>query len=132
MTTQADRRRQVGAGNKSARQASGRAMRDDLRALSEAPKVREPLPVVPKRGSTPDVRGRGEYAAPSAQDSGSGIKSPLTETSFDAREYHEDVEYLLSTDYLLKMEVKPLKSVTMRDADGNEVVMNYAEPVREP
>ena len=130
MSTQADRRRQID--NKNARQASGRAMRDDMRALSETPKIRDALPVVPKRGSMVAARGTGAYtAAVAAGGGGGGIASPLVEESFADRLYH-DSSILISGDFLLGIEIKPISEIKMTDADGEVVVMRYADPSAAP
>lgn len=125
MSTQAERRRQIGANNKNERQASGRAMRDDMRALAEPSRVREPMPVVPKRGAMAAVRGRGvlERAAPST---GGGIASPLTETP-DTREYYSETVVMPADGYFV-YSVKAVKKLTLTDADNNPVEINLAEP----
>ena len=123
MTTQAERRRQIGADNKNARQASGRAMRDDMRALSETPKVREPLPVVPKRGSMDAARGRGIWSGAEPSTGGGGIASPLTETP-DAREYY--ASGVKSSDGLFF--IPAIKTMIMRDADNELIPIYFAEP----
>lgn len=125
MTTQAERRRQIGADNKSARQASGRAMRDDMRALSEAPKVREPLPVVPRRGSMDAARGRSVWSGAEPITSG-GIASPLTETP-DTREYFAETVVMPADGYFV-YSVKAVKKLTLTDADNNPVEINLVEP----
>lgn len=119
MTTQAERRRQIGADNKSARQASGRAMRDDMRALSETPKVREPLPVVPRRGSMRSVRGVGSIESTTARGTGSGIASPLIEAE-GSRIYHPPSVVVPADGYFF-YSVRSVSKLTMEDADGQEV-----------
>lgn len=126
MPTQADRRRQIGIDNKNARQASGRAMRDDMRALSETPKVREPLPAVPKRGGMEAARGRGIWSRPAPSAGGGGIASPLTETP-DTREYFAETVVMPADGYFV-YSVKAVKKLTLTDADDNPVEINLAEP----
>lgn len=122
-------RQQSGRNMEESRRASGRKMRDDLRALSAAPNPREQLPALPKRGGVGAARGVANYKARSAEASQSGgIASPLSEGDFEAREYYES-SYFLSTDYLIAMEIKPLKSISMTDADGSPVTLNFAEPL---
>lgn len=125
MTTQAERRHLIGADNKSARQASGRAMRDDIRALSETPKAREPLPVVPRRGSMDAARGRGVWSGAEPSESG-GIASPLTETP-DTREYFAETVVMPADGYFV-YSVKAVKKLTLTDADNNPVEINLVEP----
>jgi hypothetical protein len=64
---------------------------------------------------------------------GGGIASPLTEgaeLSADpvfAREFYER-SYFYSNDYLLAVEMRPLKKIHMRDVMGNSVELHFAEP----
>ena len=59
--------------------------------------------------------------------SGGGIASPLTETP-NSRTYYVETSSLYSSDYMLAVEIEPLKSVTMTDADSQTVVFNWALP----
>lgn len=123
MTTQAERRRQIGADNKSARQASGRAMRDDMRALAENNRPERTLPELHARGKQPAERG---YAAWTDESGGTaGIASPLTEQHFSTREYWETG--IPSSDGLFMFPAP--KKITMTDANDAEVIFEYAEPL---
>ncbi|MDR1995159.1 hypothetical protein [Azonexus sp.] len=85
-----------------------------------------PAPPAPKpRGAAPHATGAG---LPAGQASGGGsIAGPLTEDDYAARTYHLD-RNVQSSDGLLTFRVKPIKSIAFADANGNALVVNYAEP----
>ena len=121
-------RRQSGKDMASERRASGKAFRDDLRALADSETENKALPPAQERPPIPASRGVATYAPPpTVPSSGGGIASPLTETDFNSRTYHE-TSIALSGDFLLGMEIKPIKQITMTDADGQIVLMRYADP----
>ena len=118
-------RQQSGRDMEESRRASGRKMRDDMRALAENNRLERTLPVLPVRGKQPTKRGSAVWqgGAPSSDGGGGGgIASPLTETNFFYREYHEGV--YLTGDFLTAVEINPLKKIIFKDADGNDVVLN--------
>lgn len=132
-------RRNSGAAMESSRRAGGAAMTErrtgksvveDINALAAPPRQRKALRAVDPVGALPASRGSGTYQAPAA--SGGGIASPLTEVP-QTRTYYteEQSQSIYSNDYLLSMEVLPLKSLFLTDASGAEVQMNFALPVRE-
>ncbi|WP_312139908.1 hypothetical protein [Stutzerimonas nitrititolerans] len=132
-------RRAGGAAMEASRRAGGAAMEerrrgkqlvDDINSLANPPANRKTLRTVDPFGGVPARRGSGVYQAPAA--AGGGIASPLTEVA-DSRVYYteEQSQYIYSQDYLLSMEVLPLKSLFMTDATGAAVQMNFALPVRE-
>ena len=90
------------------------------------PVSRKELKPLEPRGALAGKRATAEYKAP-ATATGGGIASPLTETSYAAREYHV-TRYEVSSDGLYVREVKPIKKVVMTDANAAEVQMIYAEP----
>lgn len=122
--TNEQRRQQSGRDMEESRRASGRKMRDDMRALAENNRLERTLPELPVRGKQPAKRGSALWQG-GAQSGGvgGGIASPLTETNYDDREYHDSA--ILTSDFLVAIEIKPLKKLTMSDADGNPVVLNY-------
>lgn len=95
---------------------------EDLQRLQRTPQQRRTLRTVPPVGAVPATRGRGTYTPPPA--TGGGIASPLTEQSYAAREYWAGG--LPSTDGLLMLPAE--KRVIMTDANGAEVIFDYAEP----
>lgn len=110
------------------RRASGKAFRDDLRALAVSDSDARVLPPAAERAPIPAARGVATYTAPPiAPPVGGGIASPLTEELYSARTYHE-TSVILSGDFLLGIEIKPIKQITMTDADGQPVLMQYADP----
>lgn len=113
------------------RRASGRKMRDDMRALAENNRLERTLPVLPIRGKQSAKRGSAVWqgGAPSSG-GGGGIDSPLTEPDYDARTYHEPV--ILTGDFLVAIELKPLKQISMTDRGGAPVVFNYDYKPEEP
>lgn len=117
-------RQQSGRDMEEARRASGRAMRDDMRALAENNRLERTLPVLPIRGKQSAKRGSAVWqgGAPSSG-GGGGIDSPLTEPDYDARTYHEPV--ILTGDFLVAIELKPLKQISMEDRGGAPVVFNF-------
>ena len=121
--TNEEARRKSGRDMEEARRASGRAMRDDMRALAESNRLDRTLEALPVRGKQVAKRGTAVWssAAPVDGGGGGGIASPLTETNYDSREYHDSV--MLTSDFLVAIDIKPLKKLTM--SDGNPVVLNY-------
>lgn len=113
------------------RRASGRAFRDDLRALAVSDSDARVLPPAAERAPIPAARGVATYTAPPVDAAGGGIASPLTEELYSARTYHEN-SVILSGDFLLGIEIKPVKQITMTDADGQTVLMQYADPSPSP
>lgn len=120
-----------GADNGAARRAGGQAMIDrrtgkaevdDINALVSPPRQQRSLRTVEPRGALPAQRGTGAYVAPPA--SSGGIASPVTETP-NTRTFHESV-IRTSMDGAVFFEVRAAKTVAMTDANGAEVVMEYA------
>lgn len=84
-------------------------------------------PLAP-RGARPEQTGVGTGADGRTKGSGGGIASPLTETSYAARTYHDDDISLPSSDGLFTLVIKPVKSMKFKDADGAAVIINLAKP----
>tara|TARA_Y100000780_G_scaffold173817_1_gene158878 strand:- start:4508 stop:4894 length:387 start_codon:yes stop_codon:yes gene_type:complete len=95
---------------------------DNLGERQPPPTLRREEP----RGPIPAGRGRVErnYEPERNPGSGGGIASPLQEQGFAAREWWPDG--IPSTDGLLQFPAP--KKITMTDANGAEVVLEYAEP----
>lgn len=127
--TNEQKRQQSGRNMEESRRASGRKMRDDMRALAENNRLERTLPVLPVRGKQPAKRGSAVWqgGAPSAS-TGGGIASPLTEPDYAARTYHASSSFL-SGEFLMAMEIKPVKDIVMTDADSQPVTLTFAEPV---
>ena len=126
MSATDDRRRRL-QGDLASRQQS---MADRLvQTLADNLGERQPPPTLRReepRGPIPAGRGRVErnYEPERNPGSGGGIASPLQEQSFAAREWWPDG--IPSTDGLLQFPAP--KKITMTDANGAEVVLEYAEP----
>ena len=122
-------RRGSGAAMEASRRASGAAMEasrtgksvaDDIQSLVQPPRQAKPLPRIDPVGALPASQGRGVYKAPSG---GGGIASPLIETA-GTREYHPSI-LRASTDGAVFFEVRAAKKVTMTDANGEPVVLEF-------
>jgi len=95
---------------------------EDLQRLQRTPQQRRTLRTVPPVGAVPATRGRGNYTPPPA--TGGGIASPLVEQP-GTRELY-DAETFVSIDGLLAFRVRRVKAINMLDANGAEVVMEFA------
>lgn len=85
-------------------------------------------PQVP-RGARPEQTGKGTGADGRTKGgTGGGIASPLTETLYSDRKYHDEDISIPSSDGLFALVIKPLKSMKLKDASGAEVVINLAKP----
>ncbi|QTS88307.1 hypothetical protein JLK41_09150 [Ectopseudomonas khazarica] len=126
-TSEASRR---AAGEAMVARRTGRNEVDDINALVSQPRQRRSLPAVDPRGSVPAQRGRGNYAAP--QSTGGGIAAPLTERLRAGgkadRAYYPDGVTFYSNDYMLAVQIQPLHTLTMIDADGAEVPFVFGVP----
>ncbi len=146
-----DARRASGQAMEQARRASGQAMEDarrnagrqmeasrrgeavveDINSIVQPRRLRSSLPRLQPVGAIPAQRSRADYKPPASTGT-AGIASPLIEgASGDgatlAREYHAGIT-LTSSDGLISLDVEPLKTLTMRDANGEPVVMEFAAP----
>ena len=120
---------------------------DGLKALAVPERQAPRLARVEPRGSIPAARGYAEVnQQPGTGGTSGGIASPLIEggTPGDPpagepnkdmtlepvpdRIYYDESFNLYSSDYLLAVEIKPLKTLTMRDSNGDEAVFNFAKP----
>ena len=126
-------RRAGGAAMEASRRAGGAAMEerrrgkqlvDDINSLANPPANRKTLRTVDPVGGVPARRGSGVYQAPATSGTGGGIASPLIEVP-NSREYHPTV-LRPSTDGAVFFEVRVAKKVTMTDANGAQVVMEFS------
>lgn len=130
--TGADERRAIGKRIEAERR--GESVVEDLNRLITPARQRRTLRSVPTVGSLPVTRGRGNYTPPAAG-TGGGIASPLTEvetaegSGVSLREYYEDVTVFYSTDYLMAVELQPLKQLHMTDANGDPVALKFQKPI---
>lgn len=126
--TNEQKRQQSGRDMEEARRASGRKMRDDMRALAENNRLERTLPELPVRGSQPARRGSALWSggAPSSG-GGGGTASPWVEASYAARTFHPASTFL-SGEFLMAMEIKPVKDIFMTDADSKPATLTFAEP----
>lgn len=139
-----DERRAIGKNNESARRGIGDRMindraaikagisaarastfKADLNALETSPRKQVTLTNREAKGTRAATVGTGIYKAPAAKGTGGGIASPLTETSYAAREFHP-AQTLWTSDGYFAWEVKPPKKIVQTDANGAEVVQQFA------
>ncbi len=116
-------RRASGRNMEESRRASGRKMRDDMRALAESNRLERTLPVLPVRGKQSSRRGTAVWQGSAPSGGGGGIDGPLTEPDYNARTYHDPI--ILTGDFLVAIELKPLKQISMEDRGGAPVVFNF-------
>lgn len=102
----------------------GEAMVDDINSIVRPRRQAAPLRRVDPVGPLPATRGTGVYKAP-ASGMGGGIASPLTEQP-DTREYFDPVT-LPSSDGLLWAQWRPVKRLVMKDANDNDVTMEFLD-----
>ncbi|AMO73853.1 hypothetical protein [Pseudomonas citronellolis] len=106
-------------------------MVEDLRVLTGGSSAQsKQLEALEPRGALAAKRGRADYQAPAAATGGGGIASPLKEEDASKREYYED-QLIPSTDGLAWLRLKSVKKLVMKDGDGAEVVMEFANGLSE-
>lgn len=139
-----EERQAIGRNNEAARRAIGQRMVDDrkaiaagisasrastfkrdLNALESSPRRTVQLSQREARGTRAPTVGRGNYVAPPSSGTGGGIASPLTETDYAQREFHPS-KTLWTSDGYFSWEVKPPKKIVQVDANGAEVVQQFA------
>lgn len=94
-----------------------------LQALAKGAKQRERLSPALPQGAIPARKGIGEPGGTG------GIASPLVEQDYLLREYYEDEREIKSSDGLFVFKYFPIKRVYMTDDNGEEVILEFAEPV---
>lgn len=104
----------------------GESVVEDLNRLQRPARTVRTLRSVPAVGGVPALRGRGSYVAPEAA-VGGGIASPLTETNYALREFH-DSRYFTTVDGIFVWQIDPPKKFVMEDANGATVEQIFAEP----
>lgn len=95
-----------------------------LRALTEqSAGENKPQPLA-NRGGAPAVTSAALLGGSGAK---TGIASPLVETAYSAREFH-DPTTITSTDGLFTLRIKPVKKIYMKDAGAADVVLEFKAP----
>lgn len=113
-------------GNSIIEQRTGRAVADDINRLTKPPAQRRTLRPLEPVGSLPASRGRGVYKPPAAGGT-AGIASPLTEEAA-TRAYYPN-RLIASTDGTVFFSVRAVKTLTMRDANDAEVVLELTDAI---
>ncbi|AQZ96550.1 hypothetical protein ACFSB1_10685 [Halopseudomonas phragmitis] len=107
-------------------QRQGQRLLSDLAGL--IPPAREPrqLRQEEPRGAIPGRRGQAEVNLQpgTGEGGGAGIASPLTEVS---RTYSAEPVFLPTIDGSGYFRVRKIDSMTVLDAEGREIVINFAE-----
>ncbi|WP_312299210.1 hypothetical protein [Stutzerimonas nitrititolerans] len=116
---QAMERNRRGAGQAMIEQRTGQSVAADINRLTDPRPPRRTLRPVEPVGALPPSRGRGVYKAPPT--TGGGIAGPLQETS---RTYASTPEFIESIDGRGYWRIRRVESITIVDANGNEVVFN--------
>jgi len=115
----------------------GEAVAEDINSLVRPQRQARTLPKVPPVGALPAQRSSADYKAPAAGGTGGGIASPLVEKSKTVegkavpdRDYYDQV-LLPTTDGLVWVRWRSVKTVRMTDANGENVVMEYGNDLSE-
>ncbi|OQS39069.1 hypothetical protein B0T40_04615 [Chromobacterium haemolyticum] len=87
---------------------------------------KSPLPPPAAKGALPGKTGVGRSGAASLPATGA-IAGPLVEKDASLRQYHPETN-MTTSDGLFVIRVQPIKRVTLTDAKGQQVVMEYAAP----
>ena len=106
------------------RQSIAQGLIRDISQIVEPERAQPVLRREQAKGAIPAARGVSQRNYQAGTDSSSGIASPLQEQDFSAREWWP--LGIPSTDGLLYFPAE--KKVTMTDANGAQVVLEYAEP----
>ena len=101
----------------------GEAVAEDINSLLRPQRKARALPKVPPVGALPSQRSSADYKAPAATGT-AGIASPVTEPDASARTYWPGG--WPSNDGLLVLPA--IRQVQMQDANGAEVIFDYADP----
>ena len=127
-------RRAIGTNNKAARRKigsdmierrTGRAQVDDINALLNPPRERRTLKQLEPRGGVTGQVGTGNYTAPPA--TGGGLAWPLTEDDASTRVFWSS-QVISSADGLVAIQIKPLRTMMLRDANDSSGALSLAEP----
>ena len=112
--------------------ASSRAstFKRDLNSLETSRRQTQVLNTLERKGLRAATRGRGLWNEKTRQGAGTGggIASPVTEPSFDARQWWDDG--WKTSDGLFTIPMP--KKLVMRDANNAEVVFEFANPAPVP
>ena len=104
-----------------------------LRALTEgsAGQTTRQDKKLPESRPSPSVPARTGASGPVAQkapySSSGGVASPLTETTYASRTFWP-TKTMTSTDGVFQISHKPLKSISLTDANSAAVTINFKEP----
>lgn len=105
---------------------------DNLNALIMQ-RARSALQILQARGAVPGKTGTGSFKGQEQNSGGGGIAGPLVEitdpqTLRAKRTYYDKVTQIYSNDFLFAIELRPLKTITMQDANKQTVQLQFAVP----
>lgn len=123
--TNEQKRQQSGRDMGEVGRASGRKMRDDMRALAENNRLERTLPALPVRGKQPAKRGSAVWQDGAPPSGGGGVSGPLTERPEARRRYGEAV--VIPGGGFFAYLVQPVRQMTFDSPDG-ELVVNFGLP----
>lgn len=125
--TLADERRRLRDDMIAARRSGSdrRRIKDDLNALETTPRRAAQLRALERSGGRPAQLGVGNWDEGRVSQAGGGIASPLTEET-DTRLYHPP-KTVTSVDGLLSFVIQRVARVTMLDAGGETVIMEFQD-----
>lgn len=107
-------------------QRTGQQVANDINRLTDPRPPRRTLRPVEPVGALPPSRGRGVYKAPPTTGT-AGIASPLTEE--EATRVYYPNRLVASTDGAVFFSVRAVKTLTMRDANDAEVVLELTNAI---
>ena len=101
-------------------------VKSDINSLVNRERKPTSLPVLPPADLIPSKRG----VANGPASTGAGVASPLSEIGAEnSREYFDATPVrVFSPDYMVAIEVQPLKTLRMTDANNEPVVMQFRNP----
>lgn len=105
----------------------GESVVEDMQRLESPPRAQRSLPQVTPRGGIPAARGRAYYQDKPKMGQGGGIAWPLTEDDAATREFYAP-RLVSSSDGLIAIRLRPLRSMTLRDGDDETGQILLAEP----
>jgi hypothetical protein len=101
--------------------AAGKGFAAAVKQLQDKSRIKDSLKDLPARGAIVSKRVIGRRV-----EAGGGIASPLVELA-GSRTYYDD-QTIDSSCGLFEFVYKPLRSLSLRDANGNAVVVIYDNP----
>ncbi|BBH13365.1 hypothetical protein JD974_12275 [Chromobacterium haemolyticum] len=109
------------------KQSDAKMLAQTLEQTRRAGQAKAALPKLPAPGALPAKTGAGHGTVSAPTASTGAIAGPLVEKDVSLRQYHAETN-MTTSDGLFVIKVQPIKQVTLTDANGKTVVMEYAAP----